>query len=217
MSALRDQQLATLPPGPALVVVDVQRSFADPEMIADYQPDLPAVAGAVERTAALVAAARDAGVPVVWVELGSEPDNRWRASQWLRSGDPAAPYGPGEPCVLGTPGAEWYGMAPQDDELRVVKRGYSGFLGTGLEEKLRDAGIGWVAVCGLTTECCVAATATDAFQLEFPVLIPQDAVAAYDADVNHAALESLALNVAVLTTSDELKELFSAARTEVTV
>ncbi|MFI5934296.1 cysteine hydrolase family protein [Actinoplanes sp. NPDC051494] len=210
MSALRDQQLATLPARPALVVVDVQRSFADPVMIADYQPDLKAVAGAVEGIADLVRIARDAGVPVVWVELGSEPENRWRASQWLRGGDPDAPYGPEEPCVLGTTGAEWYGMAPQDDEIRVVKRGYSGFLGTTLEQQLRDAGIGWLAVCGLTTECCVAATATDAFQLEWPVLIPQDAVAAYDPEVHEAALAQLALNVAVLTDSGELTKLFAA-------
>ena len=83
-----------------------------------------------------------------------------------------------------------------------------GFVGTDLEQQLRGAGIGWLAVCGLTTECCVAATATDAFQREWPVLLPQDAVAAYDPDVHHAALEQLALNVAVLTDSTELAGLF---------
>ncbi|AGL17347.1 cysteine hydrolase family protein [Actinoplanes sp. N902-109] len=206
---MRQQQLATLPPRPGLVVVDVQRSFADPAWIAGYGPDLDAVARAVDRTGALVGAARDAGVPVIWVELGTDPARPWRAGKWLRGGDPDAPYGPDEPCLLGTPGAEWYGMAPQDDEIRVVKRGYSGFLGTGLEQELRTAGIGWLAVCGLTTECCVAATAHDAFQLDWPVLLPRDAVAAYDPDVHDAALAELALNAAVLTDTAELAALFA--------
>jgi nicotinamidase-related amidase len=105
MSDLRTRQLGALGPRPALVVVDMQRSFADPALIAPYAPSpgaLDAVAAAVTATADLVRAARDSGVPVVWVELGSDPARRWRASQWLRTGDPDAPYGPDEPCVLGT-------------------------------------------------------------------------------------------------------------------
>jgi nicotinamidase-related amidase len=214
MSDLRTRQLGPLGPRPALVVVDMQRSFADPALIAPYARSpgaLDAVAAAVTATADLVRAARDSGVPVVWVELGSDPARRWRASRWLRTGDPDAPYGPDEPCVLGTPGAQWWGMAPAAGEIRVVKRGYSGFLGTGLEGELRAAGIDWLAVCGLTTECCVAATATDAAQLEWPVLLPRDAVAAYDHGVHKAALAQLAMNVAVLSDGAEVAELFRAS------
>ncbi|WP_344649492.1 cysteine hydrolase [Cryptosporangium japonicum] len=205
---LRERQLAALRNGrPALLVVDVQRSFADPAYLAGYhlRPEASAaVASAVTTTGRLVDAARAADVPVVWVGLGTDPGTPWRASQWLRTGDPDAPYGPDEPCVRGTPGADWYRLAPAEHETRVVKRGYSGFLGTGLAEALRHAGVGWTAVAGLTSDCCVAATATDAFQLGWPVLVPTDAVAAYDVATNEAALAQLALNVAVLTSADEL-------------
>jgi ureidoacrylate peracid hydrolase len=216
-NSLRTRQLSSLGDRPALVVVDVQRSFAEPALIAPYglsPSSFESVAAAVTATAELVAAAREAGVPVVWVELGSDPARRWKASQWLRAGDPDAPYGPEEPCVLGTPGAEWWGMTPAEGEIRAVKRGYSGFLGTGLEGDLRAAGVDWLAVCGLTTECCVAATATDAAQLDWPVLIPQDAVAAYDPGVHEAALAQLAMNVAVLSDGAELTKLFSERKTE---
>ena len=212
MSELRKRQLARLRGRrPALLVVDVQRSFGDPAFLAAYQ--LPpvasaAVADAVTTTAALVDAARAAGVPVVWIGLGTDPATPWKASLWFRTGDPDAPYGPDEPCVLGTPGAEWYGLGPADGEIRVTKRGYSGFLGTGLEARLREAGVDWVAVAGLTTDCCIAATATDAFQLGWPVLVPTDAVAAYDTAPHEAALAQLALNVAVLTTAEELTGLW---------
>ncbi|WP_306208017.1 cysteine hydrolase family protein [Actinoplanes sp. RD1] len=206
MSAQRDRQLATLPGRPALIVVDVQRDFAEPERIAGYDPDLGAVAKAVEGTAEAVRAARAAGVPVIWVELGSDPAHPWRASDWFQGIEPAE-----NPCVVGTEGAEWYGVTPEPGETRVVKRGYSGFVGTDLEQRLMVLGTGWLAVCGLTTECCVAATVVDAFQRDYPVLVPRDAVAAYDPAVNAAALTQLELTAAVLTDNAELAGLFQGA------
>ncbi|MFI7497664.1 cysteine hydrolase family protein [Streptomyces sp. NPDC049687] len=217
MSDLRDRQLAHLTrPGsrPALVVVDVQRDFADPDRLRAYGPTDAALAAldqAVTRIADLVDAARAADVPVVWVELGSDPGRPWRAGNWLRGGDYDALMSPDEPCVLGTPGAEWYRMGPAEGEPRVVKRAYSGFLGTDLEERLHAACCDWLTVVGLTSECCVYATAQDAVQLDWPVLVPRDATAAYDLDVHAAALVQLGLNVAVIGDTDEVVDLWKKA------
>lgn len=212
MSALREKQLAQLTERtPALVVVDVQKDFGEPDRLAAYGLDSEALAAldeTVTRIGALVDDARRLGVAVVWVELGSDPARPWRASGWLREGDYDAPMSETEPCRIGTPGAEWYRMAPADGELRVVKRGYSGFLGTQLEESLRAEGYGWLTIVGLTSECCVDATAQDAMQLEWPVVIPRDATAAYDIDVHEAALRQLELNVAVLSDTAETVALW---------
>jgi nicotinamidase-related amidase len=214
MSDLRRRQLAHLTrPGnrPALVVVDVQRDFADPDRLTEYgltDAALAALDQAVTRISDLIDAARAAEVPVVWIELGSDRARPWRSSNWLRGGDYDAPMSPDEPCVLGTPGAEWYRVRPSTDELRVVKRGYSGFLGTDLDARLHTAGCDWLTVVGLTSECCVDATAQDAMQLDWPVVVPRDATAAYDLDVNAAALVQLGLNVAVLSDTDEVVELW---------
>ena len=198
----------------ALLVVDVQRSFADPAYLGEYGLDAAASASVVDAIATmsrLIDTARSLGVPVVWIELGSQPGRVWRASGWLRGAPLDAAMSPDEPCVVGTPGAEWYGLEPADGEIRVVKRVYSGFFETGLGARLRDAGIEWVAVAGLTSECCVAATATDAMQLDFPVVIPSDATAAYDVRINANALEQLALNVGQIVTSTDLETLFAAS------
>ena len=211
---LRQAQLGHLTlPGriPALLVVDVQRDFADPNHLSVLgltDATLADLDAAVTTIAGLVDTARDLGVPVVWVELGSDPSRPWRASSWLRGGEYDAPMGEDEPCVLGTPGAQWYQMQPAPDETRVVKRGYSGFLGTDLAARLRASGCDWLTVVGLTSECCVYATAQDGLQLDWPVVVPQDATAAYDLDVNAAALAQLALNVAVLSGADEVVELW---------
>ncbi|MEV7344495.1 isochorismatase family cysteine hydrolase [Streptomyces sp. NPDC093544] len=217
MSDLRDRQLAhlTRPESrPALVVVDVQRDFADPERLAGYgltDAALATLDRVVTRIGDLVDAARGAEVPVIWVELGSDPARPWRSSNWLRGGDYDAPTSPDEPCLIGTPGAEWYQMQPAEGELRVVKRGYSGFLGTDLDARLRAAGCDWLTVVGLTSECCVYATAQDAAQLDWPVVVPQDTTAAYDHHVNAAALFQLGLNVALLSEADEVVELWKKA------
>ncbi|MDQ1121496.1 cysteine hydrolase family protein [Microbacterium trichothecenolyticum] len=198
---------------PALVVVDVQRDFADPERLGDYglTPEAStALAAAVARIAELVDAARRSKIPVVWVELGSDPAEPWRASRWLRSGN-TAPLDD-EPCVVGTDGAEWFGAVPVAGERRIVKRGYSGFVGTDLAAHLRAENVGWVTVCGLTTECCVAATAQDAMQEDWPVVVPSDATAAYEIALHEAALTTIALNVAVVMPSEQVTHLWTEPR-----
>ena len=197
----------------ALLVVDVQRSFADLAYLGDYGLDTAAeaaIAAAIRTTAALVDTARAAGVPVVWIELASDPDRLWGASNWLRGRGFDEPMDDSEPCVIGTPGADWYGLEPAAGEPRVQKRHYSGFQGTELHALLQGLGVVWVAVAGLTTECCIAATATDAFQLDYPVLIPSDATAAYEVRVHENALEILALTTAHVVSSDELVGFFPA-------
>lgn len=216
MSTVESRRRAVLSaPGqrPALLVVDVQRSFGDPEHLDGYgldAADLRRLDTAIARMVELVEIARRSGVPVIWIELASDPDRPWKASHWLRGGDPEVSVGYDEPCLIGTPGAEWYRLEPLPGEARVVKRGYSGFLGTGLQELLRSIGVTWVTVIGLTTECCVDATATDAFQLDWPVVVPSDATAAYQLALHESALETLSLNAADVMTGDELIALWSA-------
>lgn len=213
MSALAEARAAAVLElgAPALLVVDVQHDFGDPAALAAMglgDEVLAGVAAAVDRCAVLVDAARALGVPVYWIELATPADRPWRASQWLRGGDQDAPLSAEEPCVVGTPGAEWYRLRPDSGEPRTRKRGYSGFLGTGLAERLRADGVRWLTVIGLTTECCIHATATDALQLDWPVVVATDATAAYSAELHRSALELLALNVADLRSGDEIIALW---------
>lgn len=205
------------PPGPvrecALLVVDVQRDFADPAVLTWLDAaDRDRVAAAVRRTSGLVDAARAAGVRVVWVGLGQDPAEPWAASRWLR-GLPADPADDPEeePCVEGSPGAAWFGVAPAPGEEVVVKRRYSGFHGTGLADTLRSAGTTWVAAAGLTTECCVDATVRDAFQLGFRTVVASDATAAYQEDAHRHALAALGQNAAVVATADAVAAAWGGA------
>ena len=191
----------------ALLVVDVQRDFADTERLPWLADDDRArVAEAVERAAGLVRSARSAGVRVVWAALEQDPDRPWGSSLWLRdlTEAPLEDRLVREPCVAGTSGAEWFGTAPAPGEEVVVKRRYSAFHGPDLAELLRGHGVTWLTVCGLTTDCCVDATVRDGFQLGFRTVVAADATASYEEGLQAHALRALSRIAAVVAPADEV-------------
>lgn len=194
-------------PGPAsacaVLVVDIQGSFADPdELVARgvSAEGRAAVAAAIDATERLVDAARTVGAKVVWVQLIQRPEAPWHSSSFLRE----RPEDAEGPCTSGTPGADWYQVGPGSGEPVVTKHRYSGFIGTDLDGVLRSLGVTWVIPCGLTTECCVESTARDAFQLDYPVVMAEEASASYDLGEHASSLELLAVNFALVTRLDDL-------------
>jgi maleamate amidohydrolase len=64
----------------------------------------------------------------------------------------------------------------------------SAFFGTQLDELLRAEACDTVIVTGASTSGCVRATAVDALQYGYRVLVPRDAVADRAVDAHHASL-----------------------------
>jgi nicotinamidase-related amidase len=114
-------------------------------------------------------------------------------------------------CRAGQPGSAFYGPQPAEGELVVAKTRYSGFVGTDLDARLKAMGVDTLVVCGLTTECCVAATAADAIDLDYHVFVAADACAAYEPDLHEVALKTMALNTAILTDSVEVAKAWKEA------
>lgn len=214
LDVARFRALTGLTPG--VVVVDVQNDFAAPEAIGhmcETPADLANVASAVEQIDRLVTGARAHGIPVIWVQLETTHET-WTVNNWLRNGSRDIPLGDHNPCVTGTPGAEWYGpLAPAEGEIVVSKDSYSGFIGTTLAADLEAAGVDWLVVTGLTTECCVFSTANDGMQHDYPVVVPADACASYGADFHDAALKMLALNSSMVTDVDAVLAQFARTAT----
>jgi nicotinamidase-related amidase len=153
---------------PAIVVVDLSCGFTEPTT-APTGADLSDVVAA---TGALIEAGRPAGVPVVFTTIAYTPaEVDGDAVAWLtkvpgmralREGsravalDPRLPIGPGDHVI--------------------TKKGASAFFGTTLAASLTGLGVDTVLVCGATTSGCVRATAVDAVQSGFPVLVPRQCV-----------------------------------------
>ena len=175
-------------PNVALVVVDMQNDFADPQgsLYVKGAGDILPLVNSESRIA------REAGAFVVYTQdwhPESTPHFAKDGGVW-----PAH-------CVGGTWGAEFH-PALDVDGPSVRKGtngedGYSGFsmkdptsgetTSTGLEGLLRERGIERVVVVGLATDYCVSATAIDAARLGFGTEVLQDAIASVNLQANDGA------------------------------
>ncbi len=163
----------------ALLVVDVQNDFADPE------GSLSVVGGEeiVPRANEEIRAAIASGATIVYTQDWHPPST----PHFKKDGGIWPVH-----CVRDTWGAEFH---PQLDVRGPVVRkgtggedGYSGFSvrdplsgersSTTLEEELRSRGVQRVAIAGLATDYCVVETAIDATHLGFRTAVIRDAIRA---------------------------------------
>ena len=134
--------------------------------------------------AALIAAAREAGVMVIHTREGHQPDlsdcppaklNRGAPSK--RIGDPGK-YG--RILIRGEYGHDIVDeLAPIDGELVIDKPGKGAFYATELQDLLADAGITQLLVTGVTTEVCVHTTTREANDRGYECLVVSDCVGSY--------------------------------------
>lgn len=153
---------------PALVVVDMQVDFVDPDSPSTCAPMAQERMPAIGR---LLAAARDAAIPIFFTQGLVKPDlsdvGLWKGRA----------HRTGLSQVEGSRGAEIVPeLAPRDGEVVVPKRRPSGFFGTDLHEMLRSRGIDTVLLAGSSMSGCVRATAVDAFSHDYRTSVVRECV-----------------------------------------
>ncbi|MGE0798009.1 MAG: isochorismatase family protein [Lautropia sp.] len=67
-------------------------------------------------------------------------------------------------------------VAPRDGEILIPKKHPSAFFATALTSHLIDLGVDTLVITGCTTSGCVRASVSDAFALNYRVVVPEDAV-----------------------------------------
>ncbi|AMO99934.1 isochorismatase family protein [Collimonas arenae] len=138
---------------PALLVIDVQQGLFD-ETPRPFEADT-----VIERINTLTSRARQAGVPVVFIQHETADDELAHGSQnWQLQ------------CGLQ--------VAPNDTKLR--KTTPDSFLHTNLEELLDSWNVEQVVICGYATEFCVDTTTRRAAALGYPVTLAADAHTTHD-------------------------------------
>ena len=169
----------------ALIVVDMQNGFLTPGGYFDQVGyDLAHAPGTIERVQRTVAAARAAGMPVVYIQSGFD-------AKHLVVGGPSAPvWHKSEAQVLMrerpelayqliTEGTWDYELVdeltPADGELVVRKSRYSAFAGTPLDQVLRARRVRNLVLCGVAANVCVESTLREAYHREYFCLLIEDA------------------------------------------
>ena len=179
----------------ALVLVDMQRDFAEPDgAFGQLGVDLSRYQLLRKHLAALLDCARQSGVFVVHIQMTTLPERKsdspaqirfnMRMHQTFRLDGPPLRY-----TVKGTPGHEFLAeFDPLEGEAVVQKSRSSAFWGTNLDQILQSNGITSVVVTGLTTEGCVESTARDAQFNDYYVIIAPECVASDDAHQHEASM-----------------------------
>lgn len=155
----------------AVIVVDMQNVFCKPEG-ALY---VPRTEGIIENIKQLTSAARDAGMPVVYLrhivrgdgcDTGRMQDLYPNVNEILKRG---------------TQGVEIIDeLAPLSQDIMVDKLFYSGFHDTDLDTILRANDINTIIICGTVTNVCCETTVRDGAHREYKVIFLSDANAAMD-------------------------------------
>lgn len=172
----------------ALLVIDLQNDFVAEggyiekvvgRSTAACRTILPAVA-------ALIEAAREAKVPVIWVVADYSHDKipvpaqaRLARQGWTEVC-----------CAPGSWGHDFAGPRPQAGETVITKHSFSSFHETALEAELRRRGIETLVIAGVQTNACVDYAIREGFVRGFYIAVPEDCVAAHMPDLHAATLNA---------------------------
>lgn len=152
---------------PALLVIDFMKAYTTPGAPLFAQ----GVVEAVARTPELLAAARQAGMPVIHTNILYRAPNCVDGGVWIRKAPVMAALVPGNPLAEFCDGVE-----PLPGELVVTKQYASAFFGTSLAPMLHADGIDTVVLAGCSTSGCIRASAVDAVQHGFRTIVVRDCV-----------------------------------------
>ena len=162
---------------PALLAIDLyEKVYAGgPLPVREVNRSHPGACGihaynAIEPTKRLFAAARAAGIPIVYTTANPNP----RVSATNRQKDRSE--------STSKSGTEiWKDFAPQPSDLIIRKERASGFFGTPLTAHLQQWGVRSLIVCGESTSGCVRASVVEGFSNGFHMTVVEECV--YDRSV----------------------------------
>ncbi len=182
---------------PALLIVDVVMAYLNPE-----SPLYAGVEDALASNDRLLAAARKAGIPVLFTNVVYQPGGTdgglfYRKVPALKVFDAGSPLGAFPPS-----------LQPLPNEKVFSKQYASAFFGTGLAEHLRSNGVDCLLITGLSTSGCVRATALDALQNGFAPFVVREACGDRHPGPHEASLFDLQAKYAeVISEKDALAKL----------
>lgn len=152
----------------------------------------------------LVASMRAHGHPIIWVRQEFEADlsdaflemKRHRIAKFIKQ----------------SAGSDFVpGLHPQASDSVIIKKRYSAFFQTDLDQLLARQEADAIIIAGVNTHACIRMTAIDAYQRDWPVIIASDCVDSYDRAHHEITLRYFENKIARLLTSDEISKALAGA------
>lgn len=193
-------QLSNINKNSALLVMDFQTIILN-----NFLPQ--EIAGNVIRnTASLIAAARAAAVPVIYISVGFRkgyPEVSKNNTIFSLIKENGMFIADNESTAIHPE------VAPAENEAVIVKRRVGAFSFTELEMILRAQGIETLILTGVTTSGVVLSTVGQAFDLDYRLVVAGDCCADPDHDTNLFILDKILPQHAIVTRSTEISEAWA--------
>jgi ureidoacrylate peracid hydrolase len=171
----------------AVMVIDMQNDFGAKGGLFDRAGlDISMIQRAVAPTAKVLAAARSAGIKVIYLNMGFRPDlsdlgapdspNRVRHLMFGAGKNLRAPDGTESRILIRDTWntAVLPELEPRDGEIAIYKHRFSGFYETDLDAVLKKSGVRSLIVTGCTTSVCVESTVRDAMFRDYRCILLGD-------------------------------------------
>ena len=156
----------------ALIVIDLQKGIVS-------MPTVHPVREIISRAAELAHAFRARGLPVILVNVTSAPPGRTDVG----------------PRNLSSLPANWTELVPeleqQPGDYLVSKQRVGAFIGTSLDEYLRERGVTQIFLTGVATSLGVESTARSAHDHGYHVVLVVDAMTDRDAEAHRHSVEKI--------------------------
>ena len=170
--------ITTIDPKTALVVIDLQNGIT-------AMPGAPVpTADVIKNTVELADSFRARGLPVVLVNVSFAEDFADAMPGRTEQGPPALRLAEGWDRVID----DFDGHV---GDIRVTKRNWSAFYGTGLDLQLRRRGVTQIVLTGISTSIGVESTARQAHEHGYHVTIATDAITDSNADAHQNSVERI--------------------------
>lgn len=181
-----------------LIIIDLLNDFLDAWPAAE-------VAQLIADTNVLVSGFRAHGLPVIWVRQEFRAD---LSDAFLEMRDRNV-----RACIAGTRGAEMHGdLDVRPEDAVIVKKRYSAFFRTELEDLLERHQVRKVTIGGINTHACIRMAAIDAYQRDLRVLLASECIGSYAKEHARISLDYMDGKIAsVRTTADILAGLAADA------
>ncbi len=165
----------------ALLVVDMQRNYCEPDFYMDKAGyDLRRLRAPIPRIRQALRAARQTAMPVIFTRQGRTP------------GEPTDEGSYPLTAAAGEPGWEIIAeLRPLPGERIIEKTTCSAFFSGELDTLLREQGIRALAFCGNTVDVCVHSSLRAAADLGYDCLLLKDACGAVNRGLHRWSVESV--------------------------
>jgi len=183
----KPEPIAIDPARSAVIVVDMENDFvAKGGMFDRAGVDISGAQKAIAPTAKVLAAARQAGLKIIYLKMGYRADlsdlgapdsvNRTRHLKFGVGQKIRAPDGRESRILIRD---TWDTdivpeLKPQDSDIVIYKTRFSGFYQTDLDATLKQLGVRYLIVTGVTTSICVESTVRDAMFRDYLCVLLRD-------------------------------------------